>query len=87
MKHFDSLAAAKGWTPGASQNGALANGHRPPPMDIEKIFGESVFGLAEMKARLPKPVYKALISTIEQQAPLDPAVADAVALGMKEWAI
>ena len=56
-------------------------------MDIEKIFGESTFGLAEMKARLPKSTYRALLQTIDRGAELDPAVADAVALAMKEWAI
>jgi glutamine synthetase len=56
-------------------------------MDIEKIFGENTFGLMEMKSRLPKETYRALQQTIEQGAELDPAVADAVALAMKEWAI
>ena len=59
----------------------------PPPMDIEEIFGESTFGLAEMRARLPKQIYRALIATIEQGSELDPSVADAVALAMKEWAL
>ncbi|MGI8844455.1 MAG: glutamine synthetase III [Gemmatimonadaceae bacterium] len=66
---------------------ASANGHRPAPMEIEKIFGEHVFDLAEMKTRLPKSIFKAVLATIEEQTPLDPSVADAVALGMKEWAL
>ncbi|MQA89517.1 MAG: glutamine synthetase type III [Gemmatimonas sp.] len=56
-------------------------------MDVEKIFGENTFGLAEMRARLPKPVFKALVATIEQGMELDPTVTDAVALAMKEWAL
>ena len=40
-----------------------------------------------MKDRLPKPVYKALLKTIETGAKLDPSVADAVATAMKDWAI
>src|SRR5690606_11348075 len=42
--------------------------------------------LQEMKARLPKQVYKALIATIQEGTELDATVADAVALAMKEWA-
>src|SRR5688572_706708 len=40
-----------------------------------------------MKSRLPKDAYRALIKTIEKGEQLDPAVADAVALAMKEWAL
>jgi glutamine synthetase len=56
-------------------------------MDIEKIFGTNTFGLTEMKARLPKPTYKALLNTIDTGAELDPSLADAVAIAMKEWAL
>jgi glutamine synthetase len=56
-------------------------------MDIEKIFGTNTFGLTEMKARLPKTTYKALLNTIESGAELDPSLADAVAIAMKEWAL
>ncbi|MFL5382136.1 MAG: glutamine synthetase III [Longimicrobiaceae bacterium] len=81
---FDALAAAKGWTP-AGRNGAESGG--TPPMDIESIFGENTFGLAEMRARLPKQVFKALQRTVNRGEALDPAAADAVALAMKEWAV
>ncbi|HEX8904384.1 MAG TPA: glutamine synthetase III, partial [Longimicrobiaceae bacterium] len=81
---FDALAAAKGWEPEA-RNGAEPNGNGVT--DIESIFGEHTFGLAEMRARLPKQVYKALVRTVEKGEPLDPSVADAVALAMKEWAV
>ncbi|MFN3597783.1 MAG: glutamine synthetase III, partial [Rubricoccaceae bacterium] len=64
-----------------------ANGHALPPVDVEKIFGQNTFGLAEMKARLPKAVYKRLLATIERAEPIDESVADAVALAMKEWAV
>jgi glutamine synthetase len=56
-------------------------------MDIERIFGENTFGLAEMKSRLPKPTYNAILATIEKGAELDPTLADAVAIAMKEWAV
>src|SRR6476661_2435079 len=40
-----------------------------------------------MQKRLPKSVFKSVIATIENAAPLDPAVADAVASAMKDWAL
>ena len=51
------------------------------------LYGSNVFSDQEMKDRLPKAAYKALQQTIKQQAKLDPSVADAVALAMKDWAI
>jgi glutamine synthetase len=51
------------------------------------IFGSNVFTKAEMQARLPKSVYKSVTATIEKGAKLDPAVADAVAVAMKDWAL
>ena len=80
---FDPLAAAKAWNPAiAPRHEAGAAG-----MDIEKIFGEQTFNLQEMKSRLPKQVYRQLLATIDGGTPLDPAVAEAVALAMKEWAV
>jgi glutamine synthetase len=52
-----------------------------------EIFGSNVFTKAEMQARLPKSVYKSVTATIEKGAKLDPAVADAVAVAMKDWAL
>jgi glutamine synthetase len=54
---------------------------------IKDLFGVNVFNEEVQRARLPKPVYKALQKTIRQGAPLDPTVADAVASAMKDWAI
>jgi glutamine synthetase len=81
---FDILAAAKGWSP---VNGSKSSDRPQAAADVEKIIGENTFGLAEMRARLPKPVFKALMATIEQGSELDPTVTDAVALAMKEWAL
>jgi glutamine synthetase len=53
----------------------------------QELFGANVFGKAQMKARLPKPVFKSLIKTIEAGEKLDPAIADVVAAAMKDWAI
>jgi glutamine synthetase len=54
---------------------------------IKDVFGANVFHEEEQKARLPKPVFKALQKTIKLGVPLDPTVADAVASAMKDWAI
>jgi glutamine synthetase len=54
---------------------------------VKDLFGVNVFNEAAQQARLPKPVFKALQKTIKQGAPLDPAIADAVAIGMKDWAL
>jgi len=83
---FDIIAAANGWSPAAGGARANSVGSRQT-MDVEKIFGENTFGLVEMRARLPKPIFKALMATIEQGTELDPTVTDAVALAMKEWAL
>ncbi len=83
---FDSLAAATRWD-SSRHDGRKERRNVPPSLEIEKIFGESTFGLTEMRARLPKQIFKALIATVEQGSELDPSVADAVALAMKEWAL
>src|SRR5256885_15926214 len=54
---------------------------------VKDLFGVNVFNESVQRARLPKPVFKALQKTIRQGAPLDPSVADAVASAMKDWAI
>lgn len=54
---------------------------------IKDLFGVNVFHEEEQKARLPKPVFKALQKTIKLGVPLDPTVADAVASAMKDWAL
>ncbi len=51
------------------------------------LFGSNTFNDAVMRDRLPKAVYKALQRTIRNGEKLDPAVADAVATAMKDWAI
>ena len=54
---------------------------------VAELFGVNVFNEAQQRARLPKPVFKSLQKTIRQGAPLDPAIADAVATAMKDWAM
>jgi len=54
---------------------------------IKDLFGMNVFNETEQRARLPKPIFKALQKTIKHGAPFDPSIADAVAVAMKDWAI
>jgi glutamine synthetase len=51
------------------------------------LFGSNVFGLAAMKATLPKEAFRAVKKTIETGTLLDPRVADVVAASMKAWAL
>jgi glutamine synthetase len=53
----------------------------------EELYGSDVFGLAVMRAHLPKHVYKSLKRTIDTGAALDPSTADVVAAAMKDWAV
>ncbi len=78
---FEAVTAAKGWTP-AEENG---RGH--VRARAASFFGANTFGFAEMQARLPKETYRRLMTTIEAGNELDPGVADAVAVAMKEWAL
>jgi glutamine synthetase len=52
-----------------------------------EIFGQNVFTKAVMQQRLPKPVFKSLMATIEHSKPLDPSIADVVASTMRDWAM
>ncbi len=52
-----------------------------------KAYGVDVFSEKAMRANLPKRVAEKLISTMRESKPLDPTIADAVAEGMKKWAI
>jgi glutamine synthetase len=67
--------------------------YAPPAISFDpgeepgEIFGSNVFTKAEMQARLPKAVYKSIVATIEKGTKLDPAVADTVAVALKDWAL
>ncbi|MHC4811232.1 MAG: glutamine synthetase III family protein, partial [Planctomycetota bacterium] len=60
----------------------MSSGHRP-----DEHFGTLTFSGDVMLKRLPADVYEKLLQTIKRHAPLDPAIANSVALAMKEWAI
>jgi glutamine synthetase len=52
----------------------------------EDIYGTYVFGEEAQREYLAKPVFKKLRRTIDGLEPFDPAIADAVAQGVKQWA-
>ena len=51
------------------------------------IYGEYVFGEAAQRQYLAKPIFRKLRRTIDGLEPFDPAIVDAVAHGVKEWAM
>lgn len=54
---------------------------------VPELFGSMVFGDKVMRERLPKDTYKALLSAIKKDEPLDLCVANVVATAMKDWAL
>ena len=76
----DAIAAVTNY----HSNGAALDFRKTPSGEV---FAANVFSDQVMKDRLPKPVYKALQKTIKHGARLEPNIADAVALAMKDWAI
>ena len=50
-------------------------------------YGEDVFSEKAIREFLPKPVAAKLLATMRDGKPLDPSIADAVAAGMKKWAV
>ena len=51
-----------------------------------EFFGKKVFSREKMYKYLPKDTYEKMIDVMDNGVPLDRAVADAVAAGMKQWA-
>jgi glutamine synthetase len=79
IPRFDTLAAAK--------YDSTPNDEKRHRTDLEEVFGENVFSLHQMKARMQSAQYEALLSTIQNGTELDASVADGVASAMKEWAL
>ncbi len=82
-----------GGTPRMSAISAVTTWHPiSPPLNFadtpaHEIFNSNVFSASVMKSRLPKPVFKSVMKTIDSGEKLDPSVADMVASAMKDWAI
>lgn len=56
-------------------------------MNVPELFGSSVFNRQVMQDKLPREIYKSLLKTIDEGAPLDMSVANVVANAMKDWAV
>jgi len=56
-------------------------------MNIPELFGSMVFNEPAMREYLPSEAYESLKRTIAEGLPLDRNLANAVANGMKEWAL
>jgi glutamine synthetase len=52
-----------------------------------QIYGQYVFGEAAQRQYLAKPIFAKLRRTIAGNEPFDPQIVDAVAHGVKEWAL
>jgi glutamine synthetase len=67
------------------------NGGKPGAVDLtdsaNNPFAANVFSIAVQRQRLPKDIFKRLQGTLENGEALEPNIADAVALAMKEWAL
>jgi glutamine synthetase len=59
----------------------------PPKERPSDYFGQNVFNRAKMFKYLPEKTYEKIVDCIDNGTPLDRATADAVATGMKKWAI
>ncbi|MGK0153502.1 MAG: glutamine synthetase, partial [Neolewinella sp.] len=55
--------------------------------NVPELFGANVFGLEQMRQRLPKAAYKSLQSCMERGEQLGADLADLVANQMKQWAL
>ena len=55
--------------------------------NIPEMYGSLVFDDKVMRARLSVDEYNSLRKTIDENAKLDPKIADAVANEMREWAV
>ena len=58
-----------------------------PSSNPSDYFGKLVFGRKQMRKYLNTQTYNALIDTIENNTPLTQDVADAIAAGMRQWAL
>ena len=60
---------------------------KAPKERPSEYFGKYVFNKEKMYRYLPKQVYDAMVDVIDNGASLDRSIADAVADGMKKWAM
>jgi glutamine synthetase len=77
----EAIKAIRDWAMNESKPAAVGASR------ATEVFGSLVFNDEVQRTRLPKPVYKALRRTVNRGESLDPAVADAVATAVKDWAV
>ncbi len=72
----------------------VAEAFKKKPLDVKcpserpcEYFGKNVFNREKMYKYLPKDVYAKLVDVIDNGTRLDRSIADAVAAGMKRWAM
>ncbi|MBQ9355723.1 MAG: glutamine synthetase III, partial [Prevotella sp.] len=72
----------------------VAEAFKKSPLEVEtskerpsEYFGKYVFNREKMHKYLPKDVFDKLIDVIDNGARLDTSIANAVAAGMKQWAM
>ena len=71
----------------------VAEAFKKKPLEVmapverpSEYYGKNVFNRAKMYKYLPRDVYEKLVDVIDNGAPLDRSIADAVAKGIKQWA-
>lgn len=73
-------------TKGKTEGGEIVIDGREYPR-VREIFGSLVFDRRAMRDHIPRNVFENLEEAMEGRRQLDPADADIVAMGMKDWAI
>ena len=54
---------------------------------MDLTYGEDVFSESAIRRHLSRTTAAKLVATMRDARPLDPSIADAVAAGMKDWAL
>ena len=72
---------------------AVCSASKKKPLEVvapverpSEYFGKYVFNRAKMYKYLPQNVFNQMVDVIDNGAPFDRSIADAVAAGMKQWA-
>jgi glutamine synthetase len=79
-QELDVISAARNWR----MNGINVS---EPDAIVNEVFSSDVLTSETLRQRLSKPVWKSLQATMQRGKPIDPAIADTVALAMKTWAM
>ncbi len=78
--HGEAVAASLKWQSSSA-------GERAVSRNIDEIYACDVFDQRKMHERLPKHIYKNVLSTIETKSRLTLEDAEVIATAMKDWAI